>query len=220
MHLRCRGSSNVSSNTLPDMCSKPWLLFHKPGLLFPLESLDVFLILKQACFLFWRRRELSHTINTPHIFAPDYTEFNDTSALMASQKWHVCCSNNHSFMSINPSVNAGSVASITGLTCLRTGAHIRHLYWVARLQVEDSAHHHPLPPFFWLCQILVCSQTAEWQPFTKPRFYGNIYLPSQADRRPSQPTHSFSGLNTRDHQHSHRSISSQGPRVSDLCQSL
>lgn len=37
---------------LPNICSKPWLLFHKPCLYFPLESLDVSLILKLNGFLF------------------------------------------------------------------------------------------------------------------------------------------------------------------------
>lgn len=45
-----------------------------------------------------------------------------------------------------------------------------------------------------LCQILVYSQTAEWQPFTEPRFYGNIHPPWQTDDPPSPPTHSVDSI--------------------------
>lgn len=122
MHLRCRMSSDVSSNTLHYMCSKPWLLFHKPLLSFPLESLDVFVILKQVCFQFQERAQphCKHCsyfcTGSAAIAALSSNPLQQhTSALMDSPKWHVCCSNNDSFMpwlqhagslSSKPSMNA------------------------------------------------------------------------------------------------------------------
>lgn len=183
------------------MCSKPWLLFHKPRLLFPLESSDVLLILKQACSLFWQRRELSRSINTAHISTECAAVAaltsnplqQHTSALMASQKWHVCCGNNYSFMlqlhraagpSIKPAVERMDLAACT--VCVVS---INHRTSGCRSSPP------PLPPSVCLlCQILVCSQTGEWQPFTKPHFCGDNHLPSQTDDPPGPPTHSADSI--------------------------
>lgn len=88
----------------------------------------------------------------------------------------------------------GCVVSIMGLTCMSQDrcSHqlCQYLYQglVALLQVQVSGHHPPSDCL--LCQILVCSQTAENQPFTKPCFHSNRHLPWQTDNPPSPPTHS------------------------------
>lgn len=113
----------------------------------------------------------------------------------------------------------GCVLSTMGLTCMcqdrcshRICQYVRRGL-VAPLQARVNAHHPPSDCL--LCHILVCSQTADNQPFNEPRFYSNHHLHWQTDSPPSPPTHSVD-LIARDHQHSHQTISSQGPRVSDL----
>lgn len=179
------------------MCSKPWLLFPKPGLLFPLESLDVFLFLKQAraqphC------KHCSHFCSRLHRVRRRRRHCVD---LKPSSTAHVCtngCSEvtavNYSFMLRWQHAGGFSlhvVDVVVSIMRLRTGAHIR--VYIKVYKRRGWSH----PPRFWLCQILVCSQTAEWQPFAKPSFYSNIHPPPpswQTDDPPGPPTHSVDSI--------------------------
>lgn len=88
----------------------------------------------------------------------------------------------------------GCVLSTMGLTCMCQDrcshpiCQYVHRGLVAPLQVRVNAHHPPSDCL--LCHILVCSQTADNQPFNKPRFYSNHHLHWQTDSPPSPPTHS------------------------------
>lgn len=88
----------------------------------------------------------------------------------------------------------GCVLSTMGLTCMcqdrcshRICQYVRRGL-VAPLQARVNAHHPPSDCL--LCHILVCSQTADNQPFNEPRFYSNHHLHWQTDSPPSPPTHS------------------------------
>lgn len=108
----------------------------------------------------------------------------------------------------------GCAGPIMGLTCMcqdRCSHQLCQCSYqdlVALAQVHHHHHHYHPPP----CDC----ETAENQPLTEP----TRHAPCQTDRQPPphnpRPTHSFSWLNSRDHQHSHTTIFSQGPRVSDL----
>ncbi len=79
-----------------------------------------------------------------------------------------------------PSVNAGCVVSTTGLTCLRTGAHISYVSIYIELLVYKRR---------------LASQTAEWQPFTIHVSTATfIYAHRQTDDPPSPPTHSADSI--------------------------
>lgn len=135
---------------------------------------------------------------------------------------HLCFNDNmpeHQAIGEGVRVGPGCVVSITRLTCMSQDrcSHqlCQYLYQglVALLQVEVNAHH---PPDCLRCQILVCSRTAEWQPFTKPCFYGNIHLPWQTGGPPSPPTHSVDRID-RPPALPPNYFPHMGPHVSDLC---